>query len=309
MRIAFLGTPEFAIPSLNICNDFGNVVSVITQPDKESGRGKKIKYTFIKEEALKQNLEVFQPISIKSEESIKYLKSLDLDLMVVVAYGQILSKDVLDIPKYGCINVHASLLPKLRGAAPINWSIVNGDTITGVTTMKMDVGLDTGDMIKKIIVEIDEFMNAGELHNILMIKGAEVLRETLEDISNDKLEVEAQDDSLSTYAPMMNKKMAVINWKDDAINIHNLIRGFNPWPVAYTKYKNEKVKIYESKVINENYKKTCGEVVKVDDNGILIQTNNKCLLIKKLQFPNKKSMYIKAFLNGNSIDLGVVLGG
>jgi methionyl-tRNA formyltransferase len=137
MRIAFLGTPEFAIPSLNVCNDFGKVVSVITQPDKESGRGKKIKYTFIKEEALKHDLEVFQPKSIKSEDSIKYLKSLDLDLMVVVAYGQILSKDVLDIPKYGCINVHASLLPKLRGAAPINWSIVNGDKITGVTTMKM----------------------------------------------------------------------------------------------------------------------------------------------------------------------------
>ncbi|MEA1975050.1 MAG: methionyl-tRNA formyltransferase [Bacillota bacterium] len=309
MRIAFLGTPEFAIPSLNVCNDFAKVVSVITQPDKESGRGKKIKYTFIKEEALKYNLEVFQPKSIKSEDSIKYLKSLDLDLMVVVAYGQILSKDVLDIPKYGCINVHASLLPKLRGAAPINWSIVNGDKITGVTTMKMDVGLDTGDMIKKVVVEIDEFMNAGELHDILMIKGAEVLRETLEDISNDKLEVEVQNDSLSTYAPMMNKKMAIINWKDDAMHIHNLIRGFNPWPVAYTKYKNEKVKIYESEVINEDYKKSCGEVVKVDDNGILIQTNNKCLLIKKLQFPNKKSMYIKAFLNGNSIDLGVVLGG
>ena len=309
MRIAFLGTPEFAIPSLNVCNDFGKVVSVITQPDKESGRGKKVKYTFIKEEALKHNLEVFQPKSIKSEDSIKYLKSLDLDLMVVVAYGQILSKDVLDIPKYGCINVHASLLPRLRGAAPINWSIVNGDKITGVTTMKMDVGLDTGDMIKKIIVEIDEFMNAGELHDVLMIKGAEVLKETLEDISNDKLKVEVQDDSLSTYAPMMNKKIAVINWKDDAINIHNLIRGFNPWPVAYTKYKNGKVKIYESEVINENYKKSCGEVVKVDDNGILVQTNDKCLLIKKLQFPNKKSMYIKAFLNGNSIDLGVVLGG
>ncbi len=173
----------------------------------------------------------------------------------------------------------------------------------------MDVGLDTGEMIKKIIVEIDEFMNAGELHDILMIKGAEVLRETLEDISNDKLEVEVQDDSLSTYAPMRNKKIAIINWKDDAINIHNLIRGFNPWPVAYTKYKNEKVKIYESEVINENHKKNCGEIVKVDDNGILIQTNNKCLLIKKLQFPNKKSMYMKAFLNGNSIDLGVILGG
>ena len=309
LRIAFLGTPEFAIPSLNQCIESGEVVTVITQPDKERGRGKKVQYTFIKQEALKHNLEVFQPKSIKSESSVEYLKSLNIDLMVVVAYGQILSKEVLDIPKYGCINVHASLLPKLRGAAPINWSIVNGDEVTGVTTMKMDVGLDTGDMLGKIEVKIDEFMNAGELHDILMVEGAKVLKQTLKEIENDELNPVSQEDSISTYAPMMNKKMAIIDWSDTASNIHNLIRGFNPWPVAYTVYKDKKVKIYESEVINLNLSKNNGEIVKVTDNGIVVQTKDKCLLIKKIQFPNKKSVSVKSFLNGNDIELGVVLGG
>ncbi len=309
MRIAFLGTPEFAIPSLNTCISFGEVVVVVTQPDKERGRGKKVKYTDIKEEALKHKLQVFQPKNIKNEDSVKYLKTLNLDLMVVVAYGQILSKEVLEIPKYGCINVHASLLPKLRGAAPINWSIVNGDKITGVTTMQMDIGLDTGNMLRKIVVEIDDFMNAGELHDILMVKGAEVLKETLEGIITNSLKPEVQDDTLFTYAPMMDKKMAVIDWNNNALDIHNLIRGFNPWPVAYSKYKNDKIKIYESEVVDENYGNKFGEIIKVNDNGILIQTNDKCLLIKKLQFPNKKCMDVKTFLNGNNIELGVILGG
>jgi methionyl-tRNA formyltransferase len=172
MRIAFLGTPEFANSSLKACVDYGAVVSVITQPDRRRGRGKKLLPTQVKKEALKHNLDVYQPKNIKSDEAINYLKALNLDLMVVVAYGQILSKEVLNLPKYGCINVHASLLPKLRGAAPINWAVVRGHKVSGVTIMQMDVGLDTGDMLDKVTVSINEEMTAGQLHDILKVEGS-----------------------------------------------------------------------------------------------------------------------------------------
>lgn len=309
MRIGFLGTPEFANESLRTCINFSEVVVVVTQPDRKRGRGKKLQYTDVKKEALKHDLEVFQPKNIKSKESVEYLRSLDLDLMVVVAYGQILSKEILDIPKYGCINVHASLLPKLRGAAPINWAIVRGYKETGVTTMQMDIGLDTGDMLDKSKVEITKNMTAGELHDILMVEGAKVLDKTLNDIKNNNLNPIVQDDDESTYAPMMNKKLSIIDWNKSAQEIHNLIRGFNPWPVAHTKYKNEKMKVYESEVINEDFDKKIGEVIKVSDLGILVQTKSGCLNIKSVQFPNKRRMDIKSLLNGNDIELGTILGG
>src|SRR6056297_1706553 len=251
MRIAFLGTPEFANNSLKACLECGEVVSVITQPDRRRGRGKKLLPTQVKKEALKHNLEVYQPKNIKSEEAINYLKALNLDLMVVVAYGQILSKEVLNIPKYGCINVHASLLPKLRGAAPINWAIVRGHEVSGVTTMQMDIGLDTGDMLDKVRVPIDHQMTAGQLHDLLKVKGATLLKKTLNDIKNDTLNPEKQNDELSTYAPMIDKEMARINWNESAENLHNLVRGFNPWPVAYTMFKNKKMKIYKTEVVNK----------------------------------------------------------
>lgn len=309
MRIAFLGTPEFANPSLSACIDSGEVVSVITQPDRRRGRGKKLLPTHVKKEALKHSLDVYQPKSIKDEEAINYLKSLNLDVMVVVAYGQILSREVLEIPKYGCINVHASLLPKLRGAAPINWAIVRGHEVSGVTTMQMDVGLDTGDMLDKVRVTIDDQMTAGQLHDILKVKGATLLKKTLADINNGALKPEKQNDELSTYAPMIDKKMAEINWNESAEDLHNLVRGFNPWPVAYTQFKSKKMKIYETRVVKEKTGNIPGTIVSVDDDGFLVQTGKNLLLVTSIQMPSKKRMSVKSFLNGHTLEVGTILGG
>jgi len=309
MKIAFLGTPEFANPSLNACIESGEVLSVITQPDRRRGRGKKLLPTQVKKEALKHNLEVYQPKSIKSQEAIDYLKALNLDVMVVVAYGQILSKEVLNIPKYGCINVHASLLPKLRGAAPINWAIVRGHEVSGVTTMQMDVGLDTGDMLDKVTVAIDHLMTAGQLHDVLKVEGAALLKKTLNGIQRDALSPEKQNDTLSTYAPMIDKKMACINWESTATDLHNLVRGFNPWPVAYTTFKNSKMKIYETKVIEDDSNKKPGEIISVSDDGLLVQAGHDALLLTSIQMPNKTKMTVKSFLNGNIVEVGTILGG
>jgi methionyl-tRNA formyltransferase len=309
MRIAFLGTPEFANPSLKACIDFGEVVAVITQPDRRRGRGKKLLPTQVKKEALKHNIEVYQPKNIKSEEATNYLKALNLDVMVVVAYGQILSKEVLDIPKYGCINVHASLLPKLRGAAPINWAIVRGHEVSGVTTMQMDIGLDTGDMLNKVSVPIHDQMTAGQLHDLLKVEGASLIKKTLDDIKKDTLKPVKQNDELSTYAPMIDKEMARINWEESAKNLHNLVRGFNPWPVAYTSFDNKKMKVYETKVIAKKTDHTPGEIISVNDEGLLVQTGKDLLLITSIQMPSKKRMTVKSFLNGHTIEVGTILGG
>lgn len=309
MRIAFLGTPGFAIESLKTCIEYGEVVSVITQPDRRRGRGKKVLHTPVKKEALKHNIEVFQPEKIKTEEGVNYLKSLDLDLMVVVAYGQILSKEILDIPKFGCINVHASLLPKLRGAAPINWAIVRGYEKSGVTTMQMDEGLDTGDMLHKSTVEIPKDMTAGALHDQLMMIGAKTLKKTLKAIEENTLEPVPQDHNASTYAPLINKKMACIDWDKKAVDIHNLVRGFNPWPVAYTTYQGKKMKVYKTSVIHEKSSKKPGSILRVDNDGLLVQGKDHCILIEEVQMPNKRRMPVKDFINGHQVNVGDVLGG
>lgn len=309
MRIAFLGTPEFANPSLRACIEYGDVVSVITQPDRRRGRGKKLLPTQVKKEALKHKLKVYQPKNIKHNDAIEYLKKLNLDLIVVVAYGQILSKEILEIPKHGCVNVHASLLPKLRGAAPINWAIVRGYEVSGVTTMQMALGLDTGDMLDQVSVEIDHQMTAGELHDLLKVKGADLLKKTLKTIEKGTSVPTQQKDDLSTYAPMIDKKMARMNWKDSAENLHNLVRGFNPWPVAYTIVDKSKIKIYETQVIENKSKHLPGEILSVSEEGILVKAKENCLLLTSIQLPNKKRMSVKSFLNGNAIEVGTILGG
>lgn len=308
MRIAFLGTPEFAVASLNACIEYGEVVCVITQPDRKRGRGKKLLPTIVKKEALKHNIEVFQPKNIKTEESIEKLKSLNLDLMVVVAYGQILSKEVLEIPTHGCINVHASLLPKLRGAAPTNWAIVRGHSVSGVTIMQMDEGLDTGDMLAKDDIVITDDMTAGQLHDNLKEMGARLLQKTLKDIENGTLLPVKQKEEESTYAPMMDKKMAAIEWDNKAWEIHNLIRGFNPWPVAYTMYKNQRMKIYQSTVVDQRSHKKPGTILEVSSEGILVATKEKALRITKVQFPNKRKMNVSDYILGNDIEKDYILG-
>ncbi len=308
MNLIFMGTPAFAVPSLERLHESRHkVVLVVTQPDKPSGRGKKLKKSEVKEKAEELGLEIFQPDKIKKEENIEVLKSYKPDAIVVVAYGQILSKDILNLPRLGCINVHASLLPKLRGAAPINWAIINGETKTGITTMLMDEGLDTGDMLLKTEVEIDENMNVGDLHDILMHKGADLLLETLEKLEKNELSPQKQDDSLSSYAPMINKEDRKIKWKLTAKDIHNLIRGLSPWPTAYFTMDEDTVKVYKASYINDDSDYQPGYVIKANKEGIFVKAGEGAVILKEIQMPGKNKMPVEAFLRGNKFPEKIML--
>lgn len=303
MKIVFMGTPEFAVPTLKKLISAYGVESVFTQPDKPKGRGKKMSFSQVKEVALENNIKIFQPVKLKQDvEAIEYLKSLKPDFIIVVAYGQILTKEVLDIPKYGCINLHASLLPKFRGAAPINWSIIKGERVSGNTTMLMDVGLDTGDMLLKDEVEITENMTAGELHDILKDRGADLVVKTIEGLLNNSIKAIKQPEETNFYAKMLNKEIGKIEWNNSAKDIHNLIRGLNPWPIAHTTYKEQNMKIFESVLLNEHSSKEPGTIIDVSKAGIKVATSDGILLIKKIQFPNGKPLTIEQYINGNKIE-------
>ncbi len=307
MKIVFMGTPDFAVPSLRKIIEVYGVEAVFTQPDKPKGRGKKIACSPVKEVALENNIKVLQPIKLKNDiDAINYLKDLKPDFIIVVAFGQILTKEVLDIPKYGCINLHASLLPMYRGAAPLNWAIIKGEKKSGNTTMLMDVGLDTGDMLLKDEVEISDDMTAGNLHDILMERGADLLIRTIEGLINETIEPEKQKDE-TFYAKMLNKELALIDWNNSAKDIHNLIRGLNPWPIAYTSYNGEKMKVYESKVLCEDTNKAPGTIINVSKDGIKVATLDGVLLIRKIQFPNGKPLTIEQYINGNDIKVNTIL--
>ena len=308
MKIVFMGTPDFAVPSLKELIDKYGVEAVFTQPDRPKGRGKKIAFSPVKEEALKHNIKIYQPEKLKDEkEMIEMLKEMNPDFIIVVAFGQILTKEVLDIPKYGCINLHGSLLPMYRGAAPINWAIMNGEKVSGNTTMLMDVGLDTGDMLLKDEVEITEDMTAGELYDILKERGGELLVDTIEGIVNGTITPEKQTEE-TFYAKMLNKKMAQINWNKSAKEINNMIRGLNPWPIAHTLYNGSTMKIFESKVLNKESKEECGKIINVSKDGIEVSTGEGTLLIKKMQFPNSKPLTVKEYINGHEINTEFILG-
>lgn len=308
MNIVFMGTPDFAVPSLKELIKQYNVVGVFTQPDRQKGRGKKVQFTPVKEVAVENNIPVYQPIKLKDEpDMVEELKNMKPDFIIVVAFGQILTKEVLDIPKYGCINLHASLLPMYRGAAPLNWAIINGEKVSGNTTMMMDVGLDTGDMLLKDEVEITEDMTAANLHDILMDRGAELLINTIEGIKSGKIVGEKQTNE-TFYAKMLDKKLAELNWNKEASDIHNLIRGLNSWPIAYTLYKGQQMKIYESKALNENSNKTPGTILSVTKEGIRVACEKGILLITKIQFPNGKPLMVEQYINGKSIDENELLG-
>ena len=303
MNIVFMGTPDFAVPALEaLINKYG-VTAVFTQPDRPKGRGKKMAYSPVKEMALKHEINVLQPEKLKEDrEAVEYLKELKPDFIIVVAFGQILTKEVLDIPKYGCINLHASLLPMYRGAAPLNWVIVNGEKVSGNTTMLMDVGLDTGDMLLKDEVGIPEEMTAGQLHDILMLRGGDLLIKTIEGLVDNTIEPIKQEGE-TCYAKMLNKDTGKIDWNKSAQEIHNLIRGLNPWPIAHTTYKGQSMKIYESKVLKEESAKEAGQIICADKNGMKVSCNEGVLLINKVQFPNGKPLTIEQYINGNSIDI------
>lgn len=308
MKIVFMGTPDFAVPSLKeLINKYG-VEAVFTQPDRPKGRGKKLAFSPVKEEALKHDIKVYQPEKLKNEkEMIEMLKEMNPDFIIVVAFGQILTKEVLDIPKYGCINLHGSILPMYRGAAPINWAIMNGEKVSGNTTMLMDVGLDTGDMLLKDEVEITDNMTAGELYDILKERGGKLLVNTIEGLVNNTITPEKQSDE-TFYAKMLNKEMAKIDWSKSAKDINNMIRGLNPWPVAHTLYDGSTMKIFESEVINKNSKEENGKIISVSKKGIEVSTGDGILLIKKMQFPNSKPLTVEQYINGHEVNKEFILG-
>lgn len=303
-----MGTPEFAVPSLKKLIENYEVKAVFTQPDRPKGRGKKLAMSPIKEVALENDIPVFQPKSLKKEhEYVEKLKEIKPDFIIVVAFGQILSEEVLNIPKYACINVHASLLPKYRGSAPIIWSVVNGEKKSGVTTMLMAKGIDTGDMLLKCETDIDSDMTAGQLHDILSEKGAGLLLDTIEGFKNGKIKPEKQDDEEASYISVISKELGEINWNNTAYHIHNLIRGFNPWPSAYTHYEDKIMKIHEANVFDSGFKGTPGLITYVDKDGIKVETGEGKLLITSIQFPGKKIMSVKDYIAGNTIKKGVIL--
>lgn len=316
MKIVFMGTPDFAVPSLKKMIEKFNVSAIVTQPDKPSRRGKKLTISPIKEVGLSNEIPIFQPEKIRTDSVIiNKLKELKPDFIIVVAYGQILTKEILDIPRLGCICLHASLLPMYRGSAPINWCLINGETKTGNTTILMDTGIDTGDMLMRSEVEISESMTAGELYNLLKINGAELLEETINGIITGKICGVKQPNDGSSYVKMLNKQMAKINWNDSSTNIHNLIRGLsswpykniNSWPTAYTYYKDIPVKIFKSKSLEANIIDPPGYIIDANDEGIKVATKNGILIIEILQFPGGKPLEVKEFLKGNKIEKGIIL--
>lgn len=309
MKIVFMGTPDFSVGTLEKLIEAGHeVLAVITQPDKPKGRGKAMQHTPVKEAALRHGIPVYQPVKVREPEFIEILKGLNPEVIVVVAFGQILPKAILEMPKYGCVNVHASLLPKYRGAAPINWSIIDGEEVTGVTTMKMDVGLDTGDMIMKTEVPIEKDETAGSLHDKLSMAGALLCVETLRKLEDGTAIFEKQDDSLSNYAKMLDKNLGKIDWSNDAAYIERLIRGLNPWPSAYSSFEGKTLKIWAAEVFGEETDGVAGEIVAVTKNGIQVKTGKGILEIRELQLEGKKRMEAGAFLRGYPVVTGTILG-
>jgi len=308
MNIIFAGTPDFSVPILESLHKEGyNIKMVITQQDRPKGRGKQMQPTPVKEKALELGLEVYQPKNINSRESLDKIKEVNPEVIVVVAYGQIFKTEILNLPKYGCINIHASILPKYRGAAPINWVLINGEKETGVTIMQMEEGLDSGDMYYMKKIDITPEDDAFTIHDKLSILGAEAIVESLDKIVKKEIKGEQQDHSLSTYAPMLSRDTGKIDWNKKNYEIVNLIRGVKGWPSATTYYGDEKIKIHQAKTIDEDFSDIPGEIIRVDDEGVLVQTGKGSILIEELQFPNKRKMHVSEYIQGNEIKEKIVL--
>lgn len=305
MKIVYMGTPDFSVGALEAMIEAGHeVTAVVTQPDKPKGRGKEMQMTPVKECAIKHGIPVLQPVKIKTPEAIAELKKYEADIFVVAAFGQILSKEILDMPRFGCINIHASLLPKYRGAAPIQWVILDGEKETGVTIMQMNEGLDTGDMLTKAIVPIDAKETGETLHDKLAEAGAKLVVETLKSIESGDIHPEKQDDSLSCYAKMLHKSLGLIDWNKDAEVIERLIRGLNSWPSAYTYLQGKTMKIWEADVIEEVATGKPGTVAMVTKDAIVVNTGKNMLKITSCQLEGKKRMSVKDFLLGYTVEVG-----
>jgi methionyl-tRNA formyltransferase len=322
LKVIFMGTPEFSVPSLEmLIKEEYEVLAVVTQPDRPKGRGKKLNCPPVKEYAIKEKVCVLQPKTVKDPQFISLIREKSPDIIITVAYGKILPKDILNIPKKGCINVHASLLPKYRGAAPINWAIINGEKMTGISTMLMDTGMDTGDILLKKEKTIPEDITAGDLYCELALLGAEVLKKTLEEIQKGVIQRIPQDESEATYAPLMKKDMGFIQWEKSAKSIHNLIRGTNPWPGAFTLYKEKRIKIWKSEIISNipetnrrvNKEFLPGTIIHREKEGILVACGKGYIRITELQFDGCKRLCVDAcwhnFDIGSKFQSGYLQGG
>ena len=302
-RVVFMGTPEFSVPCLSFLDKNFEVIAVFTQPDRPRGRGQKIQESPVKQYAVAHDIPVYQPQKIKQAESVAKLRELAPDLMVVVAFGQILSQEILDIPPYGCINVHASLLPLYRGASPMQAVLMAGEKKTGVTTMRMDAGLDTGDILVRRECAIGEDMTLAELHDRLMVLGTDTLRETLERLSDGTLTRTKQTGETS-YAPLLTKETGHIDWKRSAADLHNLVRALDSWPGAYTFLAGKKYKIWATHRTGEPTSAAPGTILRADKKtGLLVATGDEVLEVTSLQAPGKKRMAARDYLNGHAIAL------
>ena len=311
MRIVFMGTPDFAVGSLAALAECGKyeIVGVVTQPDRPKGRGNKMLMTPVKEYAISKGYEVYQPQKVKTPEFVQILRDMQPDPIVVAAFGQFLSQEILSMPEYGCINVHASLLPKYRGAAPIQYAIIKGESESGVTIMQMDIGMDTGAMLDKVVVPIGANTTMGELHDELKVKGAELLLTVIEKIEAGTVVAEPQNNDEATYATLLDRSMERIVWTKSAQEVHNLLRGFNPAPSTFTKLPNGKsLKIWCSRMTDKNTTAAPGTVIELSKHSFFVACGSGVLEITEVQPESKKRMPAQVFINGRGVQVGDILG-
>ncbi len=307
MNIVFMGTPDFAVPCLErLISDDHNILAVFTQPDKPKGRGHSVAAPPVKLKAAENNICVFQPVTLKDGEAYNILSELAPEIIIVAAYGKILPQQIISLPKFGCVCIHASLLPKYRGAAPIQWSVINGEKVTGITSMQMDAGIDTGDMLISEQTEIGENESSGELLNRLSVIGAEVMSKTITGLQTGTVNPVKQDSSASTYAPMLTKALCPVNWNEPAIKVHNRIRGLSPFLIPTAMYSNRLIRIHSSLVVEGKNGKP-GEIIENIDRLLVACGDGSAIEVVTVQVEGKKAMPAKEFLRGNKIAIGTVL--
>lgn len=306
LKIVFAGTPAFGLPCLDaLAQSSHDLQAIYTQPDRPAGRGRKVQASAVKEWAIAHAIPVYQPLNFKNPETVTELAALKPDVMIVIAYGLILPKAVLEIPRLGCINVHASLLPCWRGASPIQHAILHGDAESGVTIMQMDVGMDTGDMLNKVSCPIADTDTAATLHDKLAQISASPLLQTLEELEQNTVKPEVQNNTLATYAGKINKEDALINWQRTAREIDCQIRAFNPWPIAYTLLSGEVVRIHQARIVDSHFSQAPGTIIHLDKKGMLIATRNQGILVEKIQLPGGKIITVADCLNSSKSPLQV----
>lgn len=310
MRVIFMGTPDFAVSTADAIAVAGHeIVLAVTQPDKPRGRGKEMQFPPVKAWAKARDIPVFQPERIRDEKAIQTLQGYEADIIVVAAFGQILPREILEMPRFGCVNVHASLLPKYRGAAPIQWAVINGDEVSGVTTMQMGVGLDDGDILLRQEVTLAADETGGSLFDRLAVAGGELIVRTLDELAEGRITPTPQNESEATHVGMIKKSFGVMDFTKSAVELERLIRGLNPWPSAFTKLSGKTLKVWRASVCDDDAAGAkSGEIVRTADDGIRVQTGRGILVLEEIQLEGKKRMAAADFLRGRALETGTVLG-